>query len=35
MGRMAFTANEKDLDSMLKRAEKEGTLGEGNADQLV
>lgn len=33
--RVAFTADEKDLDTLLKRAEKEGTLDEGNADRLV
>lgn len=34
-GRMAFTASEKDLDTMFERAEKEGTLKEGSQDDLI
>lgn len=35
LGRMAFTATDKDLDGMIKRADKEGTLVPNSGDMLI
>ena len=35
LGRKAFTATDVELDQMIKRADKEGTLVENSGDQLI